>query len=659
MSHSNRRLAAIMFTDVVGYSEVTERDEALALDLLEEHRSLLRPHFEQFGGRVIKTMGDGFLIEFTSALAAVQCALIVQQVMQQRNGRCPAERRMEIRIGVHLGDVVVDGEDVLGEGVNVASRIEKYADGGGVCISEDVARLVRTKVQARLESLGTPPLKNISTPIELFRVIGEESAAEHERPSERTSIAVLPFVNMSAESNNEYFSDGLTEDIISQISRISALKVISRTSVMQYKNTSKNLRQIGKELGTATVLEGSVRKVGSQVRVSAQLIDAANDQHIWAQTYDRALHDIFAVQSDVANQIAQALKATIRPREQDQIARVPTESVEAYQLYLQGRYFLSKRTKDGLQKSIAYFKAAMSHDPEYALAYAGLADALIFTSLLEFGPPRDLFPQARVAAERSLALNPALAEAHASLGLVLFQYEWDWAGAEREMQHALSLNPNYAPAHHFYADVLKALGRFEEALSHIMDAQALDPLSLAISAGVGHVLYLSRQYDRAIEAYKHVIELDPNFVQGRLWFGRPYLQKGMFEEAIRELSQAVTLSGGDTISLAVLGHAYAAAGQTGKALEILEQLKQRATSAYVPSYWIGLIHVGLGDAQQALEWLEKAFKERSAWLAWINVEPRFDSLRNEPRFEALLGKIGFLSALPRGYEDRPGDRITK
>ncbi len=637
-----RRLAAIMFTDMVGYSALTERDERLALQLLEEQRKVLRSQFHKHSGREIKHMADGFLVEFSSAVDASSCALAIQKQLAERNAKAPAERRIVLRIGLHLGDVVLLGSDVLGNGVNVAARIEKLADPGGICVSEDIARQIRNKVDAQLESMGTPEMKNITDSIEVFRLGATVKAAPSERESlSKHSIAILPFTNMSPDPENEYFGDGLTEDILTQVSKISSIKVISRTSVMQYKNTTKNIRAIGQELGVATILEGSVRKSENRVRITAQLIDATNDQHLWAETYDRELSDIFGVQSEVAEKIAQALRARITPAEKERIERIPTKDLEAYQLYLQGRFFWNKRTDQTLRKAIECFESAIARDPSYGEAYAGLADSYTLLALFEFLPPGDAFPKARSAAAKALEMNPDLAEARASLGLVKFQYDWDWASAEKELTNAIALKPNYAPGHHFYADYLKGMGRFDEALEQIRKAQELDPLSLAISSGVGHVLYLSRRYDEAIKAYRQTLELDPSFVQARLWFGRPFLQKGMFNEAIFELKQAVELSGRSTISLAVLAHAFAAAGQSEEALAILAALQERSQTQYVPSYWICLIYVGLGDKSRALDWLDKALEERSAWLAWVNVEPRFDSLREESQFKSLLAKIGF------------------
>lgn len=313
----------------------------------------------------------------------------------------------------------------------------------------------------------------------------------------------------------------------------------------------------------------------------------------------------------------------------------------AYLDYLRGRQAWNRRTQDGLNQAIRYFEDALRLDPAYAPALTGLADSYSTLALLEFLPPREAFPKARRAADAALALDPNLAEAHTSLALIRFQYEWDWQGAEQTFGHALATNPNYAPAHHFYADYLKALGRFDEALEEIKTAHELDPLSLAINTGVGHVLYLSGQYDRAIEQYRRAVELDPDFMMTHIWFGRPYLEKGMYAEAIAELETAVRLSGESTLALAMLGHGLASAGRSEEATEILKQLRERSTRQYVPSYWIAVVHNGFRDRDQVMGWLRKAFEERSSWLVWANVEPRFAWLRSDPGFAALMGEMDF------------------
>jgi len=453
-------------------------------------------------------------------------------------------------------------------------------------------------------------------------------------------IAVLPLANISADPSDQYFADGMTEELIARLSKVNRLRVIARTSVMQYRDTTKGITEIGRELGVGTVIEGSVRKSGERVRIRVQLVDAKSQEHLWSDDYDRDFRDIFAIQSDVAQRVASTLRIKLMGDEHERIAKEATGHVEAYNAYLKGRFFLSKRTQDGIARALEYFHTAIAEDPGYALAYAGIADAYLVLGLLEFLPPQEAFPKAMSAAQKAIGIDPLIAEAFACQGVVKFQYEWNWKGAEDSLLHALTINPNYGTAHHYYADFLKAMGRFEEALGEIRRAQALDPLSLAINTGVGHVLYLSRQYDRAIEQYRKTVEMDPTFLQARLWFGRPYLQKGLHREAIEELKAAVELSHGSTIALAMLGHAYAASGNSIEAVRILDSLTERSRRHYVPSYWVGMVYIGLGEKDTAFSWLEKAYEERSCWLAWLKVEPRFDILRSDPRFDQLLKRMG-------------------
>jgi tetratricopeptide (TPR) repeat protein len=409
---------------------------------------------------------------------------------------------------------------------------------------------------------------------------------------------------------------------------------------MRYKGADKPVAEIGRELNVGSVLEGSVRKFGDKIRISVRLIDAANEEPRWSREYDREITDVFEIQIEIARQVAEALREHVLGLPAD-TGSTATRSPEAYMHYLRGRQFWNKRTQADLMKAIGFFERSLKSDKKYARACAGLADSFATLALLEFMAPNEAYPKARQAAEQALALRPDLAEAHTSLGLILYQYDWDWQGAEAEFRKAIDINRNYAPAHHFFADYLKAMGRFDEALAEIERARELDPLSLAINTGVGHVLYLSGQLDRAIEEYRRAVELDPSFMATHVWFGRPYLEKGMYAEAIAELETAVRLSGESTLALAMLGHSLASAGRGEEAQRILEKLKERAKSQYVPSYWIAVIYNGFKDRDQVLAWMRKAFEERSSWLVWSNVEPRFAWLRADPEFAALLKAMKF------------------
>jgi len=637
-----------MFTDIVGFTLLGQKDESLSLSLLEEQRGLVREILTRHNGREVKTIGDGFLIEFPSALDAVRCAYDIQGKTREHNVSLPEEKKVHLRIGIHLGDVVESEGDISGDAVNVASRIGPFAENGGISLSRQVYDQVQNKFELPLETLGAKTLKNVSTPVELYKVT---LPWQQERPPSSTHldkkrIAVLPFANISPNPSNEYFSDGMTEELIATLSRIKSLGVIARTSIIRYKGLTKPVVEIGRELNVGTVLEGSVRVAGKKLRITAQLIDAGTEEHLWSETYDRDLEDALTIQSEIAKRIARALRVRVLQTETLRLEKKATGIPEAYQLYLKGRHSVNTRTEKGLKAAIEHFESSIKHDPKFALAYTGLADAysILASYSLEYVPPKEGFPKAKTAAEKALSLDDHLAEAHASLGLVKFYYEWDWNGAEAEFKKALELNPGYAQAHQYYADFVKSFGRFDEALEEMRKALVLDPLSYSINTGIGHVLYLSRQYDLAIDQYRRVVESDPSFVPARLWFGRPYLQKGMFREAIEQVEEAVKLSHETTVSLATLAQALAAAGRIGDAKKLLNKLLMKGTEQYVPSYWIALVYTSMGNKDEAMKYLERAFLERSSWLVWANVEPRFDSLRSDARFASLLARIGFKRA---------------
>jgi adenylate cyclase len=636
-----RKLAAIMFTDIVGYAEVAQRDEPLAIELLNEQRQIVRAAVRERGGTEVKTMGDGFLVEFASAIEAAKCAVEIQKSLQQRNVVSEPDRQILLRIGIHVGDILADGNDIVGDGVNVASRIEPLASPGGIAVSRQVFDHIRNKLDEEIVSLGPRELKHLDEPVEVYEILvgGKRAAAGPSQPKKHR-LAVLPLANISSSPDEDYFADGLTEELISTLSRIAGLSVIARTSVMRFKGASEGVADIGRELNVETVVEGSVRRIGGKLRINAKLVDARTEENLWSQQYDRDAGDIFAIQSDIAQKTAEALNLEILVREKQGIERRFTRNIEAYHAYLKGRYFWNKRNKEALEKAAGYFRQALEQDPDYAPAYAGLADTDAVLALLEFVAPREAYPEAKEMVEKALAIDDGLAEAHTSLALIRFQYDWNWPGSEWEFKKAIELNANYAPAHHFYADMLKAQGRFEEAMEQIRLAQELDPLSLAISTGVGHVLYLSRRYDDSIRQYARTVELDPNFMQTHLWFGRPYLQKGMYAEAIAELQMAVSLSGESTVALAMLGHALASAGKRAEADGVMEKLVERSKTMYVPSYWIAVIYNGFRDKQNVLAWLERAYDERSSWLAWVKVEPRFDWLRGDPGFDSIVRRLG-------------------
>ncbi|UCF19059.1 MAG: tetratricopeptide repeat protein [Gemmatimonadota bacterium] len=459
---------------------------------------------------------------------------------------------------------------------------------------------------------------------------------------DRWSIAVLPFVNLSADPENEYFSDGVTEDIITHLCKVSDLKVISRATVMQYKSTEKNLKQIGQELGVGTLIEGSVRRAADRVRITAQLVDAQSDQHLWAETYDRELTDIFAIQSDVALRIAGALKTTLSPEVRARIQREPTANLEAHNSYLLGTFYWNKRTGEGFSRAVEHFQHAIELDESYALAHVGLADCYNLLPFYGDAHPGEAHPKARAAALRALELDEALAEAHTSYAFVETWYDWDWSVAESEFKRALALNPSYAKAHHWYAWYLTIRREPDKAVERVALARDLDPLSLIINTDLGDLLYYARRYDESLEAQKKTIQMDPTFWPAQVNIGRAYFQNGMVEEAIDSFRKAIRLSKNHPSGVGMLGYALAATGNRDEALRLIDELKELSTRVNVPSYLMAIAYAGLDDRDSAFEWLHKAHEQRdSAWLIYyLKADPWADRLREDARFGELLERMG-------------------
>jgi TolB-like protein/tetratricopeptide (TPR) repeat protein len=454
------------------------------------------------------------------------------------------------------------------------------------------------------------------------------------------SIAVLPFGNLSRDPDNAYFTEGVQEEILTRLAKVADLRVIARTSTQRYKSAPENLSQIGKELGVAHILEGTVQRVAEKVRVSVQLINVSNEAHLWAETYDRKLTDIFAVESEIAKTIADTLQVKLSDPERHAITARPTESTEAYQLYLRGRYFWNKRTGADLKKAVDYFNQAIGKDLNFALAYAGLADAYVLLSGFGAASPKDSLPQAKAAAQKALELDNTLGEAHASLGQALFAYDFNFAEANREFRRAIELNPNYATAHQWYGQSgLTPLGQFDDAIAEMKRALELDPLSVIINTDLGSVLCTARHYDAAIEQLRKTLEMDPRFYYARWNLGLALEVKGLVDQAVVEYEKAIALDD-DPLSAGLLAHLYAKIGQKDKALQIQERLREVSKQRYVSPYIFAMIHLGLGEKDQAIDFLEKTYQDRDGYnIAFIKVDPFFDPLRGDPRFEAFVQKI--------------------
>ena len=463
--------------------------------------------------------------------------------------------------------------------------------------------------------------------------------AAREPPLQIQSIAVLPFDNLSHDPEQEYFADGMTEELITNLGRISALRVISRTSVMQYKGTKKPLPQIARELNVDAIVEGTVQRSQNRVHITANLLHAPSDRHLWAESYERDLRDVLTLQGEVARAIAEEIKIKITPQEQARLTSAPAVNPEAYRLYLQGRYQASKRTLPGFEKSTLLFQQALEKDPGYSLAHAGLAETYGLLPFYGGASPHEAFPKAKVAALKALELDSSLAEGHAALGFVLFYGDWDWTAAERELKHAIELNPGYVISHHWYAEYLAAMGRHDQAIAEIKRAQELDPLSpLLLSVG-GRVFNLARRYDEAIEQCRKALELDSNYAVTHSNLGSSFLGKQMYEEAAAEFiladrGQGKTNSSGQAL-------AYALTGKRGEALKILKRLREPSSRLELNSLMGATLYLALGEKQGALDWLERAYQEHDPYAPFWNVSPALDPLRSDPRFQDLLRRMNF------------------
>ncbi|MBA2501954.1 MAG: protein kinase [Pyrinomonadaceae bacterium] len=455
------------------------------------------------------------------------------------------------------------------------------------------------------------------------------------------SLAVLPFTNVGGDPNAEYFSNGVTETLINSLSLLPDLKVMSRNSVFRYKGQEVDAREVARVLGVQAILTGRIIQRGDELSINVELVDASDNTHIWGEQYNRKIADILLVERDIAREITEKLRVRLTGEDARRVTKSYTANVEAYQLYLKGRFFWDKGTFEGSQKSIEFYNAAIENDPAYALAYAGLADSYLILGRYHGVPPREAMPRAEAAARRALEIDNALAEAYASLGAVSATYNWNWAEAERNYQRAISLNPNYAPAHYRYAEMLANIGRFDQAVTEARRAQELDPLSLTSNINVAGVLYKARRYDEALEQLREILEMNSNFAPTHLYFGINYLQKGMHEEAISAFKRALTLSNNSPDMMGLLGYAYASAGKMDEAQAILDQLEKITPPRYVAPYTRAQIYIALGDKDRAFVWLEKAYEERTWLMGILKVDPLFDPLRSDTRFADLLRRMNF------------------
>ncbi|MGC2288911.1 MAG: tetratricopeptide repeat protein [Thermoplasmata archaeon] len=633
---STRRLAAIMFTDTVGYTASTQADEGRTLDLLRQQAELIRPLLAVHHGREIKSTGDGFLVEFDSALKATQCAVSIQRRIYERNaegGLAP----IQIRIGIHLGDVVQSGADILGDAVNIAARIEPIAEPGGICLSGAVHEQVRKKIPERLEKLPPKALKGLEAPMDVYRVVLPWAVREPPAPgSGRTRLAVLPFANISPDPKDAYFADGLTEELISSLSKIRNLRVIARTSVGQYKSTTKTVSQIGEELGVTSLLEGSVRKAGNRLRITLQLIDTGTQDHIWADSYDRELDDVFAVQTEIAERTAGALRLELLGPERESIRKEPTTNLTAYTLYLKGIHAFRLASFESLAESIPFFEESIRIDPAFSQAYASLANVLIGLAGDRLAVD-EVSTRARELTAKALELDPNSSDAHTACGNLALQFDQEWNTAEAEFQRAISLNPSNALAHFWYANLMMTVGRYDESMKEFRTTIELDPLWRPGFTGLGTVQCLSGDFAAAIATAEENLDRNPGDPAPHIWLGITYVVAGRMADARREAE----LSAGPVGSWGAWTRAILWA-QTGKPEEtrrVLIEMEETSRTQYVSPAWIAEMYAALGEREKAFEWLERDGGEgvRSLWFRFQ--ESAFDSIREDSRFKSMLAKL--------------------
>ena len=681
---TQRRLAAIMFTDMVGYSALSQKNESLALELLEEHRKILRLIFLKYSGREIDTAGDSFFVEFISAVDAANCAIEIQTTLLQRNVTAEPEKQIRIRIGLHIGDVVQIGSNVHGDGVNIAARLEPLCTPEGICLSEDFARAVQNKLEYPVVKKDEVILKNIASAMTIYCVdlpwvkeknlkkelklkTSRDKILKYAVPPTlliiialvvltvlylispttninplNTRIAVLPFANISPHEADDYFADGVTEEIISNLAKISGLDVIARTSIIKYKNTEQSINEIGSELNVGTILEGSVRKSEDKTRITVQLIDVQTQRHLWAETYDREMKDIFTIQSDIAMKVAEGLKVQLLANEKVQIEKAGTENMEAFRNYLLGNYYLNKRTGEAFNKAIEYFNNAINLDPEFALAHSGIANCYTFLGGASYGnfSREEASLKAHESVLKALELDETLAEAHASLGYIKFRFDWDWDGAEQEFKKAIELKPGYAQAHEWYALFLSLIRKSEKAMDEMNRAYELDPLSPSISTGVGRILHFANRLDDAVAQFNKTIEMYPDYAEGHFALAMSLGSQRKINEALKELDKAIELAPGRPVMITVRGMIYGFSGKKEEALSIIDELKKLSYPEKVSPWLLASLYLSVDEEDKYFEFINEAYNQKDALMVYIATTPVLQpSIKDDPRFHELLKKM--------------------
>src|SRR5438105_1361706 len=695
-----RKLAAIMFTDMVGYSALSQRDDKLALELLEEHRRLLREIFPRFHGTEIKTIGDAFLVEFGSALEAAQCAIEIQRTLAKRNHDVKSDRRIELKIGIHIGDVVHREGDVYGDGVNIASRIEALAGAGGICVSMDVERQIRNALEARFEKFGTADLKNIKLPMDLFRIVlpwekgaepsavpskkkspvlvpaavlailallagwwwmqrstkSQQSAVVHAVPAapanapDQKSVAVLPFVNLSDDKGSEYFSDGVSEELLTVLQKIPGMHVAARTSAFSFKGKNATAQEIGQKLGVAYLVDGSVRKSGDTVRIAARLARAGTGEELWSENFTRNLKDVFAVQSELAETIVaqvrdrltggtagsadkQKIQAEVQAAEKG-----GTTNVDAHQLYLQGRFYENRHSEKSAREALAAYQHATELDPGFALAWAGVAGTNVWLAAFATEGGQKTFDahlsSARDAVTRALSIEPNLPEALLARGSIETNFDFNWNGAAQTLSKALALAPADPNIVTTAANLEIARGDSKSAIDLFRQAVDLDPVNAQARAFLAFNLAVTKRFAEARAEYPRVVELNPAAPWAHAGLGLSYLLENKFGEA----ADAAQADAGEWCRLLIVSCARWSQKRVTESDAALAQLTTNESET--AAYQIAEVYAYRGDTDRAFEWLERARRQRDPGLASLRKDPLLPNLHDDPRWNAFLRTMG-------------------
>ncbi len=643
MQGERRQLAAVMLTDMVGFSALTQREEALVLKLAREQDRIIRDLVVSFQGLTVKSLGDGVLAEFASALDAVACALKIQEAIDARN-RTTEGVPIVLRIGVHLGDVVLRDDDVFGDAVNIVARVEPFAEHGGVCVTQQVFDQVRNKIDVAFRSIGTPHLKNIDAEIQLYNVVGPRSVlptsgARSDSSEALPRIVVLPFANISPVPHDEYFADGMTEELIEKLAHLSGLRVIARTTAMHYKDSRETALEIGRTLRVQMVLEASVRKAGNRVRITAQLIETSSEEHLWSASYDRELDDIFAIQDDISNQIASAISerlslATGVLEPASEPVRPDTTDMRAYTDSLQAREIYRKKVSEAtVRHALSLFERAVAVDPNFARARVGLAECLLWLAgegALPFEPSNQ---RAREELLRSLALNEALAEAHSALAGLLLG-EDDMVGSRREALRAVELNPSLSDPYRWLAQIEAGEGRIDAAVRLLEEAYEIDPLDVNVIAFLGRLYSYAERTDEAFafwEQTKSLVEFRTN--QHRTEY---YLAMRDFEHARRGVGEMLRIRPGNAWSVTFEGILAALEGDDALARQSLETLRRLGSERGVMEFFEGIVYYALGDVDRFFEQMDRALELHNLPLLELMYSPLYAGARSDPRFDDLL-----------------------